>query len=193
LDLLIELVTILLTSFGLNLIPFASPSNLLIASNAAVIGTADPFSIGLLVAVGSASAKFIHYIVTFFIGGHIGEKRRKRLDAVAPKLRRSGPIALFIAAATPIPDEPVIIPLGLLKYSPAKFLLAYFAGKLTITVAGAFFGKLSEDLMASIFTQEAFIVISIVLTLIVTVVLLKVDVGKMTQKLLKKKAKTEKQ
>lgn len=188
-DLLIELLTILLTSFALNLIPFASPSNLLIAYNAALLGTADPISIGFLVAIGAAIAKFIHYIVTFFISGHIGEQRRKRLDAVAPRLRRWGFVALFIVAATPIPDEPVVIPLGLLKYNPAKFFLAYFAGKLSITVAGAYLGRLGEDLLASVISQEAIIIVSIVLTIAITVMLLKVDVEKITQKVLRRKAK----
>jgi membrane protein DedA with SNARE-associated domain len=191
LDLLIELLTILLTSFALNLIPFASPSNLLIASNAALLGTADPISIGFLVAIGAAIAKFIHYIVTFFISGHIGEQRRKRLDAVAPRLRRWGFVALFIVAATPMPDEPVVIPLGLLKYNPAKFFLAYFAGKLSITVAGAYLGRLGEGLLASVISQEAIIIVSIVLTIAITVMLLKVDVEKIAQKVLRRKTKTE--
>jgi membrane protein DedA with SNARE-associated domain len=191
LDLLVELLTILLTSFALNLIPFASPSNLLIASNAALLGTANPISIGFLVAIGAATAKFIHYIVTFFISGHIGEQRRKRLDAVAPRLRRWGFLALLIVAATPIPDEPVVIPLGLLKYNPAKFFLAYFAGKLLITVAGACLGRISEDLLASVISQEAIIIVSIVLTITITVILLKVDVEKIAQKVLRRKTKTE--
>lgn len=189
-DLLIELLTILLTSFGLNLIPFAGPSNLFIASNAALLGTADPISIGFIVALGAATAKFIHYMVTFFISKHIGEQRRKRLDAVAPKLRRWGFVALFIAAATPIPDEPVIIPLGLLKYNPIKFFLAFFAGKLLITTIGAYLGRVSEDFLASVISQETLIIISIVATIIITVVLLKIDVEKTAQRILRRKPQT---
>jgi ABC-type bacteriocin/lantibiotic exporter with double-glycine peptidase domain len=64
-----ELLGVLLGSFILNLIPFAGPSNLLIASNAALLVNTDPFTLGFLVAFGSASAKFIHYVVTFFVGG----------------------------------------------------------------------------------------------------------------------------
>ena len=186
-DLLIELLSILLTSFALNLIPFASPSNLLIASNAAILGSIDPLSIGLLVGLGSATAKFIHYVITFFASKHLGKQRKKRLDAVAPRLRRWGAIALFIAAATPIPDEPVVIPLGLLKYNPAKFFLAYLAGKLSITITGAYLGRLSENLLASTISQEAFILLSIVLTIVVTIILLKVDVEKMARRVFRRK------
>lgn len=188
---LIELLTILLTSFALNLVPFASPSNLFIASNVALLSTADPFSIGFLVALGAATAKFIHYIVTFFLGTHIGERYRKRLDAVAPRLRRWGVIVLFAVAASPLPDEPVVVPLGLLKYNPAKFYVAYFAGKLSITVAGAYFGRLSQNLLTPIISQEALMIISIVLTIVITIILLKVDIGEMAQKIFRRKSKTE--
>jgi hypothetical protein len=74
----IELILVLVTSFGFGLIPFAGPSNLLLASNAAVLlGSADPatlIAIGFLVAVGSALAKSIHYMVTFFVSAHQAKK-----------------------------------------------------------------------------------------------------------------------
>lgn len=117
------------------------------------------------------------------------EDRKKRLDAVAPRLRRWGFIALFVAAATPIPDEPVIVPLGLLKYNPGKFFLAFFTGKLSITIAGAYFGKLGENLLSSIVSQEALMAISIVLTVVLTVILLKVDVADLLQKVTRRKPK----
>jgi membrane protein DedA with SNARE-associated domain len=184
---LIDVLAILFTSFALNLVPFAGPSNLLIASNVSLMSAVDPLGIGFLVAVGSATAKFIHYIVIFFLGKHIKEERRKRLDAVAPKLRRWGFIALFVAAATPIPDEPVIVPLGLSKYNPGKFFLAIFTGKLSITIAGAYFGKLGENMFSSILSQEALITISIVLTIAFTLILLKVDVIGLLEKALQRK------
>jgi membrane protein YqaA with SNARE-associated domain len=182
-----ELLSLLASSFILNLIPFAGPSNLLIASSAALLIDSDPFTIGFLVALGSAAAKFIHYVVTFFISGHIGKERRERLDAVGSKYGRWASLALFVVAATPLPDEPVVIPLGLLKYNPIKFFLAFFAGKLSITVAGAYFAKTGEALLAPWLTQEALIVMSIVLTIAITVLLLKVDVVKLAEKVLKRK------
>jgi membrane protein DedA with SNARE-associated domain len=188
---LIELLTILLTSFALNLIPFASPSNLFIASNAALLSTADPISIGFLVAFGAATAKFVHYIITFFVGTHIGEHRRKRLDAVAPRLRRWGFVALFAVAATPLPDEPVVIPLGLLKYNPAKFYIAYFTGKLSITIAGAYLGRLGQNLLTPVISQEALMILSIILTIAITIILLKVDIAGMAQKIFGRKNKTK--
>ena len=182
-----ELLGVLFTSFVLNLIPFAGPSNLLIASNTALLLDADPFTIGFIVAFGSASAKFIHYLVMFFLSGFIGEKSRKRLDIAGLKIKRWAFLALFVVASTPLPDEPVVIPLGLLKYSPIKFYLSYFLGKLSIAVLGAYLAKFGQQFLAPWISPEIFMVVSIVLTILVTIALLKLDVEKIAKKIFKRK------
>lgn len=184
---LYELIGILATSFVLNIIPFMGPSNMFIASNAALIVNADPFTIGFLVALGSALAKSIHYVITFFVSGFLGEERRKRLDAAGLKLKHWAFLALFIVAASPLPDEPVVVPLGILKYNPFKFFASYFIGKLLIAVAGAYLGRAGQQILAPWISQEILMVASIILTIIVTVVLLKVDIGEIAKKILKRK------
>jgi len=184
---LFELIGVLIGSFLVNLIPFAGPSNLFIASTAALTVAADPFTIGFLVALGATMAKSIHYIVTFFIGKHIGEKRRRAIDANAQKIKRWAFPLLYIAAASPIPDEPVVIPLGLMKYNPAKFFTAYFLGKVTITIVGAFLGAWTEHVLSPFLSQEAMIVLSVILTILITVILLKVDIGKIIENIFKRK------
>jgi membrane protein DedA with SNARE-associated domain len=178
-------------AFGLNLIPFAGPSNLLIASSAAIglvnPGFAELLLIGFIIAIAAALAKGIHYMITFFVSGHLSEKRQARLDADGVKVKRWAFALLFIAAATPIPDEPVVIPLGLMKYSPAKFFSAYFLGKIVITIPGAILGNFAGDVLSAYLSPQVMIVISIVLTVIVTVILFKVDFGKITKKILRRK------
>jgi membrane protein DedA with SNARE-associated domain len=180
-----------LTAFGLNLIPFAGPSNLLIASTAAIglanANTASLLLIGLIIALAAAAAKGIYYVVTFFVNRHLSQKSRAKLDADANKIRRWAFWLLFLAAATPIPDEPVVIPLGLMKYSPTKFFTAYFLGKLSITVAGAFLGSFAGDLFSEWLSPAAMIIISIVLTVVITIILLKVDLGKLAEKYMHRK------
>jgi uncharacterized membrane protein YdjX (TVP38/TMEM64 family) len=193
---LIELLVVLLTSFGFNLIPFAGPSNLLIASNAAILlGSADPtilVAIGFLVALGASFAKSVHYLVTFFVGKHLKGKQRQRLDEDAVRMKRWAFWLLYLAAATPIPDEPVVIPLGLMKYSPTKFFTAFFLGKITITIAGAFLGQWTKNTLSEWLSPELTVAISVVLTIVVTVILLKVDVGKLAEKIAGKYFKRKK-
>jgi membrane protein DedA with SNARE-associated domain len=180
-------LTILVTSFLFNIVPFAGPSNLLIASNAAVLTSVEPYIVGIMVATGSAAAKFIHYLVMFFLGKRVSKERRKRLDDNSKEIKKWAIPALFIVAATPIPDEPVVIPLGLLKYNPAKLFLAYFAGKLLIGVVGAYLGIYAYHMFGSLVSNEVYIILSIVATVAITIVFLKVDLKKLAERVLKKK------
>lgn len=185
---LYELLGILVISFGLNIIPFMGPSNMLIALNTALGVNADPITIGFLVALGSASAKSIHYGITFFVSGFLSEERRKSLNATGLKLKHWAFLALFIVATSPFPDEPVIVPLGLLKYNPIKFFIPYFIGKLSITVVGAYLGKAGQELLAPWIGKEILMIASIILTIIVTAMLLKVDISEMARKVVKRKS-----
>lgn len=192
---IIDFIILFLTAFGLNLIPFFGPSNLLIASTAAIgmvnADTATLVIIGFTIALAAAFAKGIYYMATFFVSGHLSEKRRQRLDGDAVKVRRWAFPLLFLAAATPIPDEPVVIPLGLMKYNPVKFFTAYFLGKLSITVAGALLANRVGNYFSEWLSPVAMVIISIVLTVVITIILFKVDFGKLAEKFLKRK-KTEK-
>jgi membrane protein DedA with SNARE-associated domain len=192
---IIDYLIVLLVAFGFNLIPFAGPSNLLIASNFGIImqgaNTATLVLIGFLIALGAAFAKGIYYIVTFFVNKRLSMKSRQRLDVEAVKIRRWAFPLLFLAAATPIPDEPVVIPLGLMKYNPAKFFTAFFLGKLVITVPGAFLGGFAGDILSNYLNPWVLPVASIVLTIVITVVMFKVDLGKLTIGLLRRKPAAE--
>ncbi len=194
-----DFLIILGVGFLFNLIPFAGPSNLLIASNAAIgLGSADTTTlilVGALIALGAALAKGVHYMVTFFVSGRLSQKQQSRLNTDAAKVKRWAMPLLYLVAASPLPDEPIVIPLGLMKYSPIKFFTAYFLGKLTIAIVGAFLGNIAGDFLLNWFTPfESFIisiVVSIVLTIVITLILLKVDVGKLSEKIFHRKDKTK--
>ncbi len=47
-------------------------------------------------------------------------------------VKRYGGSAAFVAAATPIPDDLVYIPLGLAKYNPKRFFVATLLGKFVL-------------------------------------------------------------
>ena len=47
-------------------------------------------------------------------------------------VKRYGASAAFVAAATPIPDDIIYVPLGLAKYNPKKFFVATLLGKLVL-------------------------------------------------------------
>ena len=124
-----------IVSFFGSLIPFVPiPSFVLLATMAA----GEQFDIhvlALIAALTSTAAKQIIFSVSY--GGRkiISEKTKKRMMPFQKLVKRYGATAAFVAAATPIPDDIVYIPLGLAKYSPKKFFVATLSGKLVLCYA----------------------------------------------------------
>jgi len=121
-----------IVSFFGSLIPFVPiPSFVLVATMAA----GEQFDIHILVliaALTSTAAKQIIFYVSY--GGRkiISEKTKKRMLPFQKLVKRYGGSAAFVAAATPIPDDLVYIPLGLAKYNPKRFFVATLLGKFVL-------------------------------------------------------------
>ena len=60
------------------------------------------------------------------------------------------------------PDEPMVIPLGLMKYSISKFFTAFLLGKLSITIIGAFLGVWTKSALSEWLSPEATIMLSVI-------------------------------
>ena len=121
-----------IVSFFGSLIPFVPiPSFVLVATMA----VGEQFDIHILViiaALTSTAAKQIIFYISY--GGRkiISEKTKKRMKPFQKLVKRYGGSAAFVAAATPIPDDLVYIPLGLAKYNPKRFFVATLLGKIVL-------------------------------------------------------------
>ena len=121
-----------IVSFFGSLIPFVPiPSFVLVATMA----VGEQFDIHILViiaALTSTAAKQIIFYVSY--GGRkiISEKTKKRMKPFQKLVKRYGGSAAFFAAAPPIPDDLVYIPLGLAKYNPKRFFNATLLGKVVL-------------------------------------------------------------
>ena len=121
-----------LVSFIGSLIPFVPiPSFILLIT----MSVGDQFNIhilAILAAITSTLAKQIIFYASY--GGRkiISEKTKKRMLPFQRLVKRYGAGAAFFAAATPIPDDLVYVPLGLAKYNPRKFFVATLSGKLIL-------------------------------------------------------------
>ena len=96
----------------------------------------DQFNIHILAIIGAVTATLAKQIIFYlsYGGGRIiSEKTRKRMRPFERLVKKYGGAAAFIAAATPIPDDLVYIPLGLAKYNPRRFFLATLAGKFILS------------------------------------------------------------
>lgn len=126
-------IALSLVSFFGSLIPFVPiPSFVLLATMA----VGDQFNLHILAilsAVMATVAKQIIFYVSYGGGRIISEKTRKRMKPFERLVKKYGGAATFVAAATPIPDDLVYIPLGLAKYNPRRFFVATLTGKIVLS------------------------------------------------------------
>jgi len=144
-----------LVSFFGSLIPFVPLPSFLLLATMSVGDQFDLHVIALISAFTATGAKIIVFSVSY--GGRriIGEKSRKRMRPFERLIKKYGAAAAFFAAATPMPDDLIYVPLGLAKYNPKRFIVATLAGKIVlsyiIVFASHYFGlSLVEPLLEDI-------------------------------------------
>jgi membrane protein YqaA with SNARE-associated domain len=173
-------VGLFIICFAINMIPFLSPSNMVLAGAAVLtfsilgpVGLTEAILIGIIVAITATMAKLIHFYIVRGSRVILSEERLRSLDSEKQRVEKWGALALFIAAASPVPDDPLIVYVGLTKYNPVKFLISYFTGKVVVTIAGAVIALFGLTLGGSFFESMPIVVASIALTAIITGILFK--------------------
>ena len=144
--------------------------------------TFDPFLIAVAAGLGSAIGEFSGYLLG--VGGRkvIGDRYRKRMDFITKLFKKYGSIAIFIFALTPLPDDLLFIPLGVMRYSLLRAFIPAVLGKFFSNLIIAYSGRLSLDIVKNIFGVQGEgmsllvgTIIGIVLLVIVFIIMFKVN------------------
>ena len=92
----------------------------------AFVASLNPAILGLACGLGSTIGEFSAYLVG--LGGRrvIGERYEERLESAKRLLKRYGAAIIFLFALLPLPDDAILIPLGVLRYDLKKALVAAF-------------------------------------------------------------------
>ena len=142
----------------------------------------DPLWIAVASGIGAAIGEFSGYLIGF--GGRkvIGEKYKKKMDFITKLFKKYGSVAIFIFALTPLPDDLLFIPLGVMRYSLLRAFIPALLGKFFSNLIIAYSGRLSLDIVKNIFGVEGEgmslligTIIGIVLLVIVIVIMFKFD------------------
>lgn len=126
---------ILVISFVGSLIPFIPIPYFPLLITASFNSNFNPHLIAIVSAAGVVAAKTIIFFASYYGRTVLSDKTKHRMLPLQKLVSRYGWPGAFIAAATPIPDDLVYIPLGLAKYSPWKFATATLAGKVLMNEA----------------------------------------------------------
>jgi membrane protein YqaA with SNARE-associated domain len=158
----------------------------------------EPLWIAVAAGIGSAIGEFSGYLLG--VGGRklISEKYKKKMDFLVKVFNRFGSAAIFLFALTPLPDDLLFIPLGVMRYSILKAFIPALIGKFCMNLIVAYSGRYSIYFIEEIFGVESEwisalvgMVIAIVLLIIVFVVMFKVDWEKRFEKYVAKEADSD--
>ena len=185
------LILTLVSFFG-SLVPFVPlPGFLLLATMS--IGTQyDLHILALISAVSATAAKQIIFFVSFKGRRIIGEKTRKRMRPFERLVKKYGAAAAFVAAATPVPDDIIFVPLGLAKYNPKNFFISTLAGKIVLSYSIVFLyhylglslvEPLVKDLDSATPVYVGIIIFGVMMTVVI-VLLLRLDWARILGKFL---------
>ena len=142
----------------------------------------EPLWIAVAAGLGSAVGEFSGYFIG--IGGRkaISQKYRKKMDFLMKLFKKFGPVAIFLFALTPLPDDLLFIPLGVMRYSLLRAFIPALIGKFFSNLIIAYSGRWSLEIISKLFGLEgegsSFLigtVIGIILMIIVIIIMFKVD------------------
>ena len=161
-----------------NAIPFFPVPYLIAIVLLATSKSINPIFLGIAGGLGGGVGKLVNYYIGKFTGTLVYKGDERQLIALKRLLGNYGALAAFIMAATPSPDDAVLVVLGAIEYNLKKFFIAVTLGKIAlttgITVVVQIFAEGIEGLFGEGSSLEI-IVISLILTVVIMLLIDKVD------------------
>jgi len=175
---------------GISLLSFIGAGSVIIPIPYTVIlfGIApafNPLLLAIAAGLGAAGGELVGYGLGYAGRHAVGKKRRRQLDAMLSIFERFGMPAVFIFALTPLPDDLLFIPLGLMHYSLWKAFTACVAGKFAMSFIIAHVGKAAGKL----FDNWMLAAVVAVLLALVVVAMFRIDWVKIAEKYAPRKRK----
>lgn len=111
----------------------------------------DPFALGILMGLGAALGQMSGYLIGLWGAHFVQSKRPETYDALGRIVNyRPGFVQwlVFFVAVLPLPDDVLLVPLGILRYSWWRILIPVLAGKMisgiVVTYSSRFIGRTFE-------------------------------------------------
>lgn len=155
----------------------------------------DPLFVAIAGGLGSGLGEISGYILGYYGRAVISEERQRKIDFILKVFSRYGPIAIFFFALTPLPDDLLFIPLGIMRYKFLKAFIPCVLGKALMCLILAVGGQLSISIIENMIGEGELwltIVFSVILMAVV-VIMLKVDWEKFLTQYIERSEKRSKE
>jgi len=143
-----------------------------------------PPLLAVVAGLGAGVGEFSGYILGYYGRAVISENRQRKMNYIVRIFDRHGPIVIFLFALTPLPDDLLFIPLGILRYKFLRAFIPCFSGKLLMSFILAYGGRLYYDILSVVFGEGGWsiTVFTVILLVIILVAMLKIDWEKILEK-----------
>lgn len=145
-------------------------------------GVFDPFLIAVAAGLGSAVGEFSGYLLGYYGRRAISAERQRKMEFMVRVFDRFGPIAIFLFALTPLPDDLLFIPLGIMHYSFVRAFVPAVIGKVCMNFIVAYSGLYAIQIIKDIFGEGSDWVavmlgglLGIILLIVVMIIMFRVD------------------
>ncbi|MBE0512224.1 VTT domain-containing protein [Candidatus Bathyarchaeota archaeon] len=148
----------------------------------------NPLLLTVAGGLGSSVGEFSGYLLGYYGRSVISEKQQRKMDYMMRIFDHYGPIAIFLFALTPLPDDLLFIPLGILRYKFIKAFIPCILGKTSMCAILAYGGQMFGNILSMVFgesTPEMNLLISIITAIalvFILVAMLKIDWEKVFEK-----------
>ena len=144
----------------------------------------NPVLIAVSSGLGSAIGEFSGYVLGYYGRAVVSEERRRKMEFMVKLFDRYGPAAIFFFALTPLPDDLLFIPLGVMHYPFWKAFIPALLGKTVMSFILAYAGQQSIDFIEIVFGGSGLLgtVITVALLVVIIVAMIKIDWEKLFEK-----------
>ena len=156
----------------------------------------DPLLLTIAGGSGSALGEFAGYLLGYYGRRIVSVERQRKMDYLLKIFGKYSPLAIFLFALTPLPDDLLFIPLGILRYNPLKIFIPALFGKFLMIYILASFGSIYTDILSLFFGEEGGwigTIITAALLILVIVALYRIDWEKIFEKYIVNKGTHESQ
>jgi membrane protein YqaA with SNARE-associated domain len=150
------------------------------------LGTSlNPLILGIVCGLGATLGEISAYIIGRAGRVALNDEQKNRVNIVNKLLDKYGAWILIVFAITPLPDDILLLPMGVMKYDVKTILVTLLIGKTMLALVLAYAGHYSVGFIST--SYESYGYVGIALTLIVmlaiVVAMLKIDWEKVAARL----------
>jgi membrane protein YqaA with SNARE-associated domain len=145
----------------------------------------NPIILGIVSGLGATIGELSSYWMGLASRRVLKPDQLNRLEIVKRLVNKYGPLIIVLFALTPLPDDLLLVPLGMMKYDTKTLALSVLIGKIFLALVLAYAGLYGVEYFSMIFESSGWVsvLVSLVLLLGIVFLLLKFDWEKIVDKI----------